>query len=244
MALMLRHDSSAGCGVRLDQVEVDAVAPEVGPAGEHDHARGPRLGAAQRGGRAPGTAPCPWRRCGRRSAASRPRPSPRSGSRARSGVSTTASGASGDSGTPARRSPSTIVAGSLKAGSPPSARRRCVIHTAPSRVARRMAPSRCATTVPGVAACGRAPPSQVRAVQIHRQAQHFVEHARACRRRHAPCAARWRCRRVPSRWRGRPGASAAGRGPPRSGQRRPAAAAARPPPGAAASAAAPARRPR
>ena len=51
-----------------------------------------------------------------------------------------------------------MAAGSLKAGSPPSARRKCVIHTAPSLVARRTAPSRCASTVPG-RALGQFPPS-------------------------------------------------------------------------------------
>ena len=58
--------------------------------------------------------------------------------------------ATGTSGTPASRSPSTIAAGSLNGRSSSSEAFRCVIHTAPSRVARQIAPWRWAITAPGV----------------------------------------------------------------------------------------------
>jgi hypothetical protein len=42
------HDSSAGCALALDGVEMQAIAPEVEAAGEHEHPRRLALAAAPR----------------------------------------------------------------------------------------------------------------------------------------------------------------------------------------------------
>ena len=95
-----------------------------------------------------------------------------------------ASAASGTSGTSARRTPRTIAAGSLKFVASP-ARRRCVIQTAPSTVARSMAPSRCAITSARFRPRKlRAQPAlRVRVEQVHAGSAHLVLDARRAVRR-------------------------------------------------------------
>ena len=238
MALMLRHDSSAGCGwasIRLRWMPLlqksgppASTITRVGRAWALRSAAGERL-ALRRAHGAVVEAKC---------------------SQPTWPVLLVADLAPGGRVHHAHRAPAAIrarrpdaprapcAAGSLKGGSPPSARRRCVIHTAASRVARRMAPSRCATTA--TRGDGRARSAfEVRAVQEHRQAQHFVPHAGRTVDGVELAQHGAGCRPAASRSRARPGASAVARtGPARRPRPAPAPVASRPPRSVAASAAA------
>ena len=148
-----------------------------------------------------GTARCSSRRCRSRSAGSRRPRAPRRRSRGRcarrAAARATAIGTSGAStATPA--SSSARVAGSLKAASP-SRRLRCVIHTAPSTVARQIAPSRWAMISPGAP---RSVALAVDAEEVELRARDRVEHAGVALGRRGACAAPCRSDPRSSRSRG------------------------------------------